>query len=451
MTMDTDTDGLLARVQDLEHRNEELRLQAARRERAPGARWRPFASAALIVVAAVLVPASIVGAWARVQLTDEEAFVATLSPLIDAPAVQQLIADETMGAVRAHVDFRGIAGSVVDGMHQLAPGASTVAVLDLLEQPLADGLDGVVTSTVSTAIRSDAFADAWEVGLRGAHRALTVASTSDGAGIVRLTSDGLGISLGQLVDHVRVTLVERGVGVAVLIPAVDRIVIIGDGESLLAIRVGYAAADLIGWWLPVTVVLLFAAGVAVARRRRSAVLGVGIAVALGSSSLVAVLWLAGVAAPAAATSLGLPPSVVDVVFTQLVADMRSTAWSFAVVGIVLAIAGWLSGRSRGARMLREAIAQFDANVRRGLRLKGVRLGRLGSWLAHHRKTVRLLITLVAVAALLTMTPLVPGDVGLVAAVGLVFAWLLELIQVRPEEAFDAESARSTSVEVGVRA
>ena len=56
----------------------------------PAGRWRAFVSALVIVVATILVPISIVSAWARVQLVDEEAFVATLAPLADDPAVQQL-------------------------------------------------------------------------------------------------------------------------------------------------------------------------------------------------------------------------------------------------------------------------------------------------------------------------------------------------------------------------
>ena len=51
-------------------------------------------------------PVSIVGAWARVQLVDEDAFVATLAPLVDDPAVQAMIIDESMEAINAQVDFR---------------------------------------------------------------------------------------------------------------------------------------------------------------------------------------------------------------------------------------------------------------------------------------------------------------------------------------------------------
>ena len=60
------------------------------------------------MVATILVPVSIVTAWARVQLVDEDAFVATLAPLVDDPAVQAMIIDETMEAINAQVDFHEI-------------------------------------------------------------------------------------------------------------------------------------------------------------------------------------------------------------------------------------------------------------------------------------------------------------------------------------------------------
>jgi len=49
-----------------------------------GGTWHAFLSAFCIVLAAVLVPVSILGAWVRVELVDEIRFVATLAPLADA-------------------------------------------------------------------------------------------------------------------------------------------------------------------------------------------------------------------------------------------------------------------------------------------------------------------------------------------------------------------------------
>ena len=82
--------------------------EVARPPRSRGGWWRAFLSALCIVIATILVPVSIVGAWARVQLVDEDAFVATLAPLVDDPAVQAMIIDESMEAINAQVDFQQI-------------------------------------------------------------------------------------------------------------------------------------------------------------------------------------------------------------------------------------------------------------------------------------------------------------------------------------------------------
>ena len=80
-------------------------------------------------------PVSIVGAWARVQLVDEDAFVATLAPLVDDPAVQDMIIDESMEAINAQVDFQQITSNVFDGIAGLGLPPRAADALKLLEAP----------------------------------------------------------------------------------------------------------------------------------------------------------------------------------------------------------------------------------------------------------------------------------------------------------------------------
>ena len=118
-------------------------------------------------------PVSIVGAWARVQLVDEDAFVATLAPLVDDPAVQAMIIDESMEAITAQVDFQQT--------HRRACSTASPAsacrrarrdALQLLQAPAANGLESLVTTTVTRVVESDAFSEVWATATRAAHRAL---------------------------------------------------------------------------------------------------------------------------------------------------------------------------------------------------------------------------------------------------------------------------------------
>ena len=263
----SDTQVLTERVRELEAENARLAAASVERRAPQGGRWRAVVSAICIVVAAILVPVSIVGAWARVQLVEEEAFVATLAPLVDDPAVQAMIIDESMGAITPPVDLEEVTPNLFDRIADLGLPPRAADALQLLQAPAANGLESLVTTTVTRVVESDAFADVWGTATRAAHRALTLAATSDGGGLVVRTDDGVGIQLGAIVERVQQNLLDRGVGVAQLIPEIDRVVIIGEGDNLAMIRTGYALAATLGWWLPFLTLGLFGLGILVARRR----------------------------------------------------------------------------------------------------------------------------------------------------------------------------------------
>ncbi|MET0735327.1 MAG: hypothetical protein ABWY55_06760, partial [Microbacterium sp.] len=251
---EADAEALASRVRELEAEN--ARLSGAA-EPPRGGWWRALVSAIVIVIATILVPVSIITGWARIQLVDEEAFVATLAPLVDDPAVQQLIIDETLDAITAQVDFDELTASVFGGIADLGLPPRAAQALGLLQAPAADGLRSLVDTTVTRVVESDAFSDVWATTTRAAHRALTTAATSDGGGLVVKTDEGVGIQIGAIVERVKQNLIERGVGIAQLIPTVDRVVIIGEGNNLAMIRTGYALASTVGWWLPVITLALF--------------------------------------------------------------------------------------------------------------------------------------------------------------------------------------------------
>ena len=317
-------DDLHAQLAALRAENEQLRARDTVTDDAvapparKSGRWRTVLSAICIVVAAILVPVSIVGAWARVQLVEEDAFVNTLAPLVDDPAVQAMIIDETMSGITTQVDFSQLTASVFDGIADLGLPPRAVQALGLLQAPAADGLENLVNQTVTRVVESEAFADVWATATRAAHRALTTAATSDGGGLVVKTDEGVGIQLGAVVDRVKANLTDRGLGVAQLIPTIDKVVIIGEGNNLTAIRTGYAIAATMGFWLPVITLALFGLGILLARRRSTAVLGTGVGLAVGSATLAATLSIGATAVGIVAGDLDLSPTALNVIYQQLV-------------------------------------------------------------------------------------------------------------------------------------
>lgn len=179
--------------------------------------WHAFLSAFCIVLAAVLVPVSILGAWLCAELVDESRFVATLAPLAQDPQVQGFVIEETQNAIDERVDFDQLTGSAVGGLDGLGLPPRAVTALNQLSGAAADGLRDLVDNGVAKVVRSDAFAGIWATAARDAHRALTGVQTADGGGMVVLTDAGIGVRLGPIVDQVRQRLADRGVRAAALI------------------------------------------------------------------------------------------------------------------------------------------------------------------------------------------------------------------------------------------
>ncbi|WP_322411178.1 hypothetical protein [Microbacterium invictum] len=226
-------------------------------------------------------------------------------------------------------------------------------------------------------------------------------------------------------------------------------IIVGEGQGLEAVRLGYALAVTVGTWLPIVTLAVAAGGIVLARRRSTAIIGVGIGFALGAGSL-AVSFLVGRAAVGiVAERLDLSPSALEVIYGRFVDAMTETAVVFTLIGVLLIVAGWLAGRSTSAVRVRGSIHGLDSAARRGLQERGLNTGGFGSWLAERRRLVRGIVAVLAVIWLFLIRPIGLGDVFLVVVTALVVAWILELLQRRPEEEPPADGDAPDSSLAGV--
>jgi hypothetical protein len=242
-----------------------------------------------------------------------------------------------------------------------------------------------------------------------------------------------------VVERVKQNLVDRGLGAAELIPTIDRVIILGDGENLATIRTSYAVANSLGIWLPFITIGLFALGILIARRRSVAVLGTGIGFAIGGATLAVMLAIGDSAMGIAAGALGLSLDALDVIYEQLVGNMTQTALVITFLGVVIAILGWVMGGSRPARGFRSAVDSMNSSARRELAVRGLNTDSFGVWLGRQRILVRTIIAVLAVLWLIALRPLSVGDIVLVAFVAIGVAWLLELLQRRPDEMAELEA------------
>lgn len=314
---------------------------------------RVTASAVVLIVVALLTPVALVASWARVQLVDEDSFVATLAPLSSDPAVQDLVIAETTSAISASVDFSAIASAGVDGLVALGVPQEAARVLGLLAQPSADSLRSITQRAVTDVVHSDRFSDVWSGVVRTAHRAFVFGATSDGGGIIVQTPDGVGVQIGGVVSAIVAELDLQGSPVAALVPPIDRVVVLGDGTTLQAVRSAYAAATTAGVAAPLLVGVLLVGGVVVAPRRRRALIGAGIAVAVGSAAVLVAVAVGAAQAHRTAVLRGFDAAGIDAVVRQLSSGLVGTASTVLGIGLVAGIAGVLLVRRARPRRMSE--------------------------------------------------------------------------------------------------
>lgn len=436
---DDDAQALKARIAALESENERLAslaetapidpLETAEPARRRRNGWRAFVSALCIVIASILVPVSIVGAWARVELVDPDQFVSTFGPLVDDAEVQAMLIDQVTTAVNEQVDIATITNDLFDGIEQLDLPPRALAAIDLLRAPAIQGVEGLIDQTVTRVVESDQFEDVWDGALRASHRGLVAAATGGQSGAVVITDEGVvGIQLGPIVAEVKQRLVDRGVGFASAIPEVNRTIVVAQSDSLATIRVVYSLAVTLGWWLPVIMLIFFIAGIAFARRKTTAVLGSGVGLALGGLTLVIGLAAGFTAVGLTAANIGLSSGALTAIYEQVVGAMRQTAIVLTVLGIVIAVFAWTQGRWGGSVATRRAIGGINDSIRGTLAERGVHTGGFGAWMDRQRVLVRILIAVLAVIWLWLLRPLGVGEIFLVVIVALIVWWLCELVR-----------------------
>ena len=182
---------------------------------------------------------------------------------------------------------------------------------------------------------------------------------------------------------------------------------------------------------------LAAVGVLIARRRSTAVLGVGLAITIGAGLLAVALASAGAVLSLNAPGLGIPARTLESIYDTVIGAVRDTAVVLTFLGIVVAVAAWLSGRWAPARRIRSMAGSLTASARSGLRSRGLDTGAFGDAMHRQRVLVRVVILVLAMLLLFALRPLTFGDIALVIVLALA-VWLVTALLERSPSASDAE-------------
>lgn len=442
MTDVTEVERLRRRVAELEEQLDATGPPPPATVTGRRSRWWAVASAVLLTLACVLAPLSVIAVWASAEISDTEQYVATVAPLADDPAVQRAVADQVTAAILTELDVQGLTSDALEVIAAQDDVPPRVAdALPALAVPIANGFANFTRTQVGNVLASPEFANVWAQVNRAAHTQVVKLLEGNEGGAVTAQGDTVTLNLGPVIDQVKQRLVAQGFDLAANIPTVDRSFVLVQSEAVTRAQTGYRLLNTLGFWLPLVTLALFAAGVVMAGDRRRALVR-------GSLGVVGAMLLLGIGlAVLRLTYVNETPGNVlteaaaGQVFDTLVTFLRTGLRAVAVLGLLVALAAFLSGPSSTAVRTRAAFERGLGSLRGGAESAGWDSGGVGVWTYTHKRGLRLGVFLAAGLLLVFWTrPTAWVVVWTALAVALALV-LVEFLGRPPRPAADLDALR----------
>jgi hypothetical protein len=392
-----------------------------------GGRWA--GAMVLLLIAALLAPLSALATWSRSTLLDQDRYLAMVAPLAKDPAVQQEVSLRITNAVFEQLKVEQLTTQTLDAIAErprVAGATENLPVeLSTFAEPISNAIHGFTEDQVSRLVASSAFQDAWVAANRQAHAGLVAALTGEtGRNGVVVSNGQVAVNLGPFIEQIKPILVERGVPFANRIPVVDAEFVVLRSEALAKAQSAVRLLDLLRVVLPVLALLALVAGVALAPRRRRALV-------IGASMIVGtlVLLLLGVQVVRALylddlEKALLVPQVATVLFDDVTTPLRLWVRSSAMLFLLIALAAWAAGPSTAAGAVRSVPGRLSG-------LTSAPTGALGSvsrFAAHNIVVLRAVVGGLAVLALLVGDRPSAGTVLLIAVLAAVALVVVEVLR-----------------------
>ena len=309
---------------------------SAAEPRASRGRGRRAGQVVALVLVGLLAILSVVGIWARNQITKTDRYTRTVAPLATTPSIQDLIVTKVTEAVADPQRTADFAREV------LPPRAAPLAT------PIAGAIEGFVRDRVGDFVRSPRFATLWEDISRRTHASAVQLLTGEGDEGRRLAVAGdlLVVRLGPLLGPVEEVLQRNGLDQNLLRQdGAEPAIVIADASALENARGAVRLIERLAWILPLLCLVAFAAAIWLAPTRRAGVIRGGLAIAVGM--LVLGIGLAvgrGLYLDSVEEALGhdAAADAFDVLTTYLRRGVRLVA----LAAVLIAAGAWALGRWR---------------------------------------------------------------------------------------------------------
>lgn len=421
-----------AELERLRAERAELQHDGAARPKRRRFSWRAFFATILIVLGCVLAPIAVVGVWAGNQITDTGRYVATVEPLINDPAIQNVLTDRITNEI---INQLNLTGTVDQAAAQLqSRGLTRISTLLTTFGPqITSAVTGFIHSTVHTVISSQAMANAWVQVNTIAHQSVVKLLSGQGNGAITSANGQISLNLAPLIAVVKQALVQRGFSLASNIPIVNATVPLFQAKELGKAQAGYRLVSDLKIVLPILVLVLLAAGVFTARGRRRALIVVGLGVAASMVVLAIGLLIARTIYLNSVPASVLPTDAAAAAYDALVHFLRQGLRVVLAVGLVIAIGAFITGPSRAAVRTRAALGSGITWLRNLGARRGVSTGPVGEWTYRHRTWLRIgAVTLIALILVFWGQPTALTIILLVVIL-LILLGLIELVASPPAE------------------
>ena len=356
-------------------------------------RGRGIAAAVSLVLAALLTTPAALAYWGQRTVNDTERYVDTVGPLAASPEVQDAVATKVTGALEKQVDIEAILSEAFAGVITERPR------LELLIDPLAGAIYGLIDTQVREFLASDTFEDFWITANTRLQQSLVRILQGEETGAVSLEGDQVVLDVSEVIEQVKQRLVDRGLTMLENLPTPeeDRQIVLFDAPQLEQARTAYAVFNPVAQWLIVIVAALYLAALVLSRRRPRMTVITG--VVLAANALVV----------GAALSVGRQmfiDALSDTEFASASTVIYDTLLSFLMRGqqvllwlaLVLVVTGWYLGRNASGSAVRRTVR--DGLERVGATLADGPTAGPGRWVEANDGWLRVVIAVLGGVVLL---------------------------------------------------
>ena len=391
-------------------------------------RWRRALVATLVILSVVLVPLAGLSVWVRNLVLDTNHYVDTVAPLAHNRAITDLVAERATNRLFQEVDVEAQAKDALPERAQFLAG------------PLSSGVQTFTHDAAQRVLATEQFATVWKEANRRAHAQVVKLLTGEGKNIA-VKNDKVVLDLSAVIDEEVKRLDQRGVTVfdSVAKKQKNLQVELFDAGQLQKARSAVHLLDRLRIVLVVLVFVLLGAALALSGNRRRTLMRWALGIVIAMAVTAALLALGR----SAYLSVAKNHDAAGAAFDILVRYLRNGIRVIAALGIIVALAAFLSGPSRLAVRIREGAKSLIGGAGRKADDVGWTPGPVGTWVAAHKVGLRVAGVVVAFLILFVWSSPRPLTLLVLALLLLVYLAAIELVG-RSTEVADETPTRDPS-------